>query len=429
MKLCGLSLLLTAALALVADPTNPRLSLPNLLDVTDVSQLSWTVLNNIKLDTGRLLVGKSGGSLWSKDPLTQPDQDWTIEFVFRSTGSGADQQFSDTNGLSLFLVDTPNLKQTDNYGGPSQYDGLQFLLNHKSKPGLSIFANDGTIKITNPNQRIGNCEFSYLNSQVPFSIRVSYSGTHGVFKVQVDNNLCFRTDKLKIPSGRYTIGVAGNVLPASEEVYEVLKVQVWNQLTEDAIDDHGLMADGELRIAHKQILQNDFVTPASVRESLLARNNRFKTDMDAQQPQIASLDEIIVQNNNILKRLDALASTLVGLEAANQQPPPSESFAEFKIAVTRQSSELLDAITKLNQKVIGEVREHQYTMDELGKKVDLLMANHKEITYQYNQQESKSRGNGTNVIRYVLISIVVIVLVLIVVVYRLRHDIKHAKLL
>lgn len=62
------------------------------------------------------------------------------------------------------------------------------------------------------------------------------------------------------------------------------------------------------------------------------------------------------------------------------------------------------------------------------------MNNHKEISYQYqNAKESDSpNGVGTTVdvlMKWVLFPLMLILLVLVVFVYRLRHDIKHSKLL
>lgn len=85
--------------------------------------------------------------------------------------------------------------------------------------------------------------------------------------------------------------------------------------------------------------------------------------------------------------------------------------------------------------MIGEVREQQYSMEEIGKKVDLLMANHKEISYQYKQQGtaldqySNQSGIANTLIKWILIPVVAVIIVLTVVVSRLRHDIKHSKLL
>lgn len=414
------------------------MSIRDLLLISDLSELSnfWNTLNNIRYDTGRLLIGKTGGSIWSKATIPRSDE-WTVEFVFRSSGIDKDLAFGDNNGLSLFLVEDKS-SDTQNFGGPDKFDGFQLLINTRDKQGLKIFANDGTKKLDNNlGETIGDCQFIYLNSQVPFNMRVSYSEAQSVFKVQIDNNLCFKTDKIKIP-GKLRLGVAGNVSPASEEMFEILKLKTWDYLTEDAIDDHGLMSDGELKIAYKTVVEdhNQISTPAQIRESLLEKNRRFKEQLSKETNEFdrsitfdsSRYEEIIQQNNRLQSRLDSLETLLLNLQRDGQVVGNDKTFENFQNTITTQYAELLESIARLNQKVISEVREQQFTIDELGKKVDLLMNHHKEIKFQ-NDKPINTYEAASNTIRYILFVIVFIVLLLAVFVYRLRHDIKHSKLL
>ena len=57
-----------------------------------------------------------------------------------------------------------------------------------------------------------------------------------------------------------------------------------------------------------------------------------------------------------------------------------QAVVDLQNVLVKQYSQMLDSIAQLNQKVIGEVREQHYGMEELSRKVDLLMNNHKEIT-------------------------------------------------
>lgn len=415
-------------------------SIRDLLQISDLSELSnfWNSLNNIKYDTGRLLIGKTGGSIWSKATIPKNDE-WTVEFVFRSSGIDKDLAFGDYNGLSLFLVEDKT-SNTANFGGPDKFDGFQFLINTKEKQGLKIFANDGTKKVENSlSDSIGDCQFVYLNSQVPFNMRISYSEAQSIFKVQIDNNLCFKTDKIKIPN-KLKLGIAGNVSPASEEMFEILKLKTWDYMTEDAIDDHGLMSDGELKIAYKTVVEdrNQISTPAQIRESLHEKNRKFQEQLakDSTNEFDRSItfdssryNEIIQQNNRLQSRLDSLETILLNLQKDNGQVVGNDKTLEnFQNTITTQYAELLESIARLNQKVISEVREQQFTIDELGKKVDLLMNHHKEIKFQ-NDKPINTYEAASNTIRYILFVIVFIVLLLAIFVYRLRHDIKHSKLL
>ncbi|KAM9886516.1 hypothetical protein OXX69_013726, partial [Metschnikowia pulcherrima] len=108
-----------------------------------------------------------------------------------------------------------------------RFDGLQFLMNNKEYRGLKIFANDGTKDVVNAEANaLGGCAVNYLDSMVPFTMRVSYSAARNWFKVQIDNNLCFSTDALSFGdiSGKLTLGVSASTNPVSKEYWEVLKM-------------------------------------------------------------------------------------------------------------------------------------------------------------------------------------------------------------
>lgn len=447
-----IAFLVRIAIGIVPDSVTSigKLSLPNLLEIKDIFELEsgWSFYNSIKFDTGRLLISKLGGSIWSKNRLTTADDEWTIEFMFRSSGKTQDLVFTETNGLSLFLVQSPNIKDYSNFGGPSEFDGFQFLMNNKEKQGLKIYVNDGTKRIENRlDNAIGNCEFPYINSQIPFTIRVSYSKSQGIFKVQMDNNLCFRTDKIVIPSSSYHIGVAGNISPASEEVFEVFLLNYWDHLTEDAIDDHGLISDGELKVSVRKIVdgqgeeegeeeqQNKFHSPSAVRESLMERNRKFMEQLQEEAEaensgsETAVFAKLVKQNEFIVSKLESMEATIGNLKIPVTDSSAS-SFEEFKTTLSRQYVELLESIAKLNQKVIGEVREQQSTIDELTRKMDVLMANHKELNFQTKESSKVNTYEGTgNALRFTLFVIIIILVVLAIGFYRLRRDVKHSKLL
>lgn len=457
-----------------------HLSLPNLLQASNINDLdlTWDVVSNIKLDTGRLVIDKNNGGVWSKAHLANTGDEWTIEMVFRSSGTSKnDLAFGDTNGLALWLIDSSNSlpindRNVDNFGGPSQFDGFQFLINTNEKRGLKIFNNDGTKTLKNSiEQSIGDCTFNYLDSLVPFTVRVSYSKLRKWFKVQIDNNLCFKTDKIILPDdlNDFMFGITGNISPSSQEVYEILKLNVWTHLTGDAIDDHALMSDGHLKIEYKTVTAEEpkdtYIPPSRIRESLMERNRKHREEILRQQREAQQqgkedskidllLNDISFKLENLELRLSSMDSSVGSGETSydtkvlgaqlkdittiqtQQQEALSnlqQSYDQFKTTLGHQYAELLQSVSKLNEKVIGEVREHQYSTEELGKKVDLLMSNHKEVAYQYQNGNNEFKNNEADllpsIIRWVLIPVVVGIILLTIVVYRLRHDIKHSKLL
>ncbi|KAK6462744.1 concanavalin A-like lectin/glucanase domain-containing protein [Scheffersomyces coipomensis] len=451
------------------------LSLPNLLNIDKISTLesNWKTFGNIKLDTGRLLIDATEdgfGSIWSIPSLPDTAKEWTVELVFRSTGTAQDLQFFNTNGLSLFLVDekntlTINKEHNQNFGGPLNYDGFQFLINNKDIKGLKIFNSDRSKAITNElTGTIGHCSFNFLDSSVPFTLRISYSAVKAWFKVQVDNNLCFKTDQIQIPTNinDFKLGITGS--SQSNEIFEILKFNVYDHLIGDAIDDHGLLSDGQV-VAYETVTkgsdeEEEIATPGVIRESLMEKSRKLVEDQLKKEGHISSssdydtiLNEILINLQNIqaristldknedydIKQLDTSLGKVTNILVQQHEVlgKLSSSIETFQTSITEQFSQMLGAISKLNEKVIGEVREQHYGMEEISKKVDLLMNNHKELTYQYEKSSTDSSNTTAELskyyldatIRWVLVPLLIVAIVLIVVLNKLRKEVKHSKML
>lgn len=419
-------------------------SMPHLLDVKllDDLALTWKTAGTIHLDTGRLVVDAGSGSAWSIQTLANTKNEWTIEYTFRYGKKVEDNyNYNPANGLSFWLVDPGVSSDTLNYGGPAKYDGFQIAVNIDTHPGLKIFANDGSKSGNSLEHAVGYCDFNYLELDVPLTVRVSYSKTSGVFKVQVDNNLCFRTEAIVIPDVvDYKFGVSASIGAGSTDFFEVFGVNVWGHLTEDAIDDHGLMASGGVKVE-----QAPAHAPAKGRKSLMEKQREIRLQFNTPPPSIPSADL-----SAVVERLQAIEQTIAQMPSAFQDIHSyivdiqlveskqaivlhdlQRDYTDLKSTLTQQYGQMLEAVAKLNEKLIGEVREHQYAVDELGKKVDLLMAGHKEIAHKYDSSkvEIPVEPPKSLVVEWVLVPLFIVMIVLAVFVYRLRHDIKHAKYL
>lgn len=446
-----------------------HLSLPHLLEKNSLSDilLTWQPVQNVQLDTGRLLFSKAAGGIWSIPHLAGTRDEWTIETVFRYSGSSRNSPNSaKNNGLAFWLVDPSHSKDSANFGGPSQFDGFQFLVNNKEQPGLGIYASDGSKKAQNAlSASIGDCAFNYLDSQVPFTLRISYLRLKSWFKVQVDNNLCFKTDAIVLGDdiNDFKFGVTANIDPSSSDFFELLGLNVWSQLTSDAIDDHGLMVDGQLKVEYKTVTAgNPTHTPDAILErvSLMERIKQQRQQLlrdqiekengpipgstpsydsgalEALSAHMASLEKAInlLSQSSDSRLLEESIGDLKQIQAQQQQvfAGLQDSFTDFKSTIVSHNAEIIQTISKINQKLIGEVREQQYSFDEIGKKVELLMLHHKEIKYQYQKDSNDASGASdvfSSIVRWVLVPVFVVLLLLAFAVYRLRRDIKHAKLL
>ena len=443
---------------------NPHYSLPNLLSIDSKEEVNnFEISNNIQLDNGRLLLGELG-SIWGKYKIPTFNKPWTIELIFRSTGTKEDRKYEE-NSLNVWFLngDSGNLPF-------ETFDGFEISISNEGQiPGVKLYNNDGVQSIIHDaSHALGICKFQYLDSDVPFTLRVSYDA-NSWFKIQMDNNLCFKTNQISIPFQEIKLGITSKINQQSNEKFEVLSLKTWETLTGDAIDDHGLMIGDEIKIdVETEVTNDNLVKPNHIRESLMERAQRLRKEaIDSERQNLENQHSQGLDSNTntqldlILSKLNYLEVSLTGLNGVEDDAQITSInkeiaglnnvFTDLKSTVTdtkqsvldlqnvlvKQYSQMLDSIAQLNQKVIGEVREQHYGMEELSRKVDLLMNNHKEIAYQYEKTRQDTQGEtfklGDSVVdkllKWILLPLVLILLVLVIFVYRLRHDIKHSKLL
>lgn len=456
-----------AQIALKEDRNQPGpQSLPNLMTVANVEELelNWEIKGSMALEAGRLLVDSETGSLWSRKLLENSKDEWTIDLVFRNSEQVDvdDHSFYDTNGISFWLLDSDSPFDTDvlNFGGPKSFDGFQFLMNNKESRGLKIFSNDGSKSTENTlDQALGFCAINYLDSMVPFTLRISYSAPRKWFKIQIDNNLCFKTELLSFNEIKKDLkfGISASTDQKSKEYWEVLKLNVYPYLTEDAIDDHGIIADGGVK--YITVTQDEESTetfhPSTNRLSLLERARKMKEEIlsNSEKPaaQDSSVDNSLATINSKLtvleemmnqidaKKMDEFSKTLEEVKIIQNEQVSilnhmKNTYGEFETLLNVQYKEMNQAVVQLHQKMLDEIKSHQKEVLNIGDKVDLLMTNHKEIQEQYRNNEAvvmapESSELFSVIIKWVLFPIVVGIAVLSVILYRIRKDIKHSKLL
>lgn len=409
-------------------------SLPNLfkvLSLDEITKQGWIVNGDVRYDAGRLLV--QNGGIWSSDYLANGDDEWVTELTFRSLGTNAkDHDRGSTNGMSLWLT---SQKETDtlNFGGPQVYDGFQVLISGGTDVhGMALFNGDGHLAVPPVLENaIGQCKFNYLDSMVPFTVRIAYSKKTGILKMQVDNNLCFRTDKIAIPNGqKFKFGLTALLL--SSEEYEILKFNTWDHWTQDTIDDHGLIEDGKLKIEFKTVEK-----PAPTQQPLAqVVNERTPVGTQAGTPSV-EIDQLVGRIGGLEQRMDTLITHLSN-QPANQGGKEGNydglaiQIGDFRTDIINYQRDMLEAIKVLNDKLAGEVRGHHQIVDALGQKVDLLMKNHKELSTQQPAAPVREVSDSDLVLtifKWVLIPVVVLLGAILIVMFRLRRDIKHSKLL
>lgn len=442
-------------------------SLPNLLTVNSIQDLhlNWQTMGSMVLDAGRLVVTEKAGAIWSASTLANSRDEWTVEVVFRNSEKVDvdDHSFVDTNGFAFWLVQPSSSQLEDflNYGGPQKYDGFQFLVNNKNGPGIKIFANDGSRAVANSvDTMVGTCGINYLDSMVPFTLRVSYSKSRQWFKVQIDNDLCFKTDLISFDrlGEDLKFGASASVHPGSQEYWEVLKLNVYEQLTPDAIDDHGIISNGAIKtvtVTENTATQDKEFHPSSNRESLMERSMRMKEQLaqlaqkeqeqnQGQQQNVHSnLADISFKLSVLEHKLNSDAIKVGDLAIALEDMRRIQgrqlqvleelrlTYDSYETLLASQYKEIVQSIGQLHEQVISEIKEHHSGVNDINRKVDLLMENHQEIQSQYAGTDTLADFSAlfNSMVRWVLLPIVLGIVVLTAFVHRLRKDIKHSKLL
>lgn len=436
----GLLLIVKLAIADEHDHELPgHMSLPNLLLQDDIDRiaLNWKLSEDMSLSNGRLV--SHNGALWSIPRLAGSSNEWTIEYVFRSNGSReAEISSADVNDLSFWLITDP---EPEIGKAIDKYDGFRFSVNSKQYSGLKLFNNDGSKAMSNqPEESIGSCLFNYQDSMIPFTVRISYSKPKNWFKIQVDNNLCFKTDKIQIPSGGQDFKFGFTTNSASQETWEIFKLNVWSHLTSDASDDHDLMMELPIEAVKPDSNQETIYTPAHNRASLLERARKHQNELNRNEPPQLDNDQLQI-SHRLLKKLNEMEARLqtgnVGSsgdyeDIRNVIKQMKDDISDFKLSFVRYQSEMLNTIQKLNDKVISEVREYQYSNSELNKKIDFLLESHRDTSYKLDTQRTREL-NASSIsnafIYWILIPLVIGTILVVISIYRLRRDIKHSKLL
>lgn len=152
-----------------------------------------------------------------------PYKEWSVDIDFRTSGN-------ERPGGSFHFWYTA--------GGASGKGGLESVYTSKPFDGLALvvdsyggsgsvrgYLNDGrtdySIHHHVPSLAFGHCDLSYRNRGILTSLKIVQGPK--TFKVEVDGNLCFETEKVKLPSG-YHFGVSAltSDTPDSFELFSIL---------------------------------------------------------------------------------------------------------------------------------------------------------------------------------------------------------------
>ncbi|KAG8629019.1 hypothetical protein KVT40_002884 [Elsinoe batatas] len=172
--------------------------------------------------------GHARGSLWSQHPNSESE--WTAEATFRASGSDRG-----SGNFQIWYVNHGDsvVKANSVYTVP-KFEGLVITVDqHGGRGGmLRGFLNDGGVDYKNhhlvDSLAFGHCDFFYRNLGRSSKIKITHD-ERGI-EVKVDEQLCFSSSKVSLPSG-YTFGMtaATSDNPDSFEVNKFAVIKTHNQ--------------------------------------------------------------------------------------------------------------------------------------------------------------------------------------------------------
>ncbi|KAH3665216.1 hypothetical protein OGATHE_004031 [Ogataea polymorpha] len=446
----------------------PELSFPDLVSVKSLSELqnNWQMYGDVEFSEGRVILTPApsllqkatreitSGAAWSINKISSDS--FSLQFTFRSVGA-----FGFTGaGLSLWLLDQDPGSDTSNFGGPLQYSGLQILLDANEQdlgPVFRVYVNDGSRKIDLAQDYLGAYTYSFQDSQVPSTLKLGYENRK--LKITCDNKLLFETDAINLDpylkNMRVGITAASSKDVKKAEQFEILMFKFFDKVIESlkAEASETLVAkhpEVDKRLAQKAQVVEDFkrtreqqngnsvpvhLRPESAEYDLLAKLEEVKTIVEQQtapqvlQKQMFDVTKSIkmmneknsVYNTQMEKSYDTLLKQTEELNA---------KYEALRQLITRQNQllELVDErFVTFNSYFQGQSQNHESINDKLKQLQEFYSKGSYPSGYE-SEFESKL-NKFMSAVRLILMPVLVLLIIMTLLVYKLRNDIKHAKVL
>ncbi|KAG7795582.1 hypothetical protein KL929_003933 [Ogataea haglerorum] len=396
----------------------------------------------------------TNGAVWSKNKISSAS--FSLQLTFRSVGA-----FGFTGaGLSLWLLDQDPGSDISNFGGPSQFSGLQILLDANEQdlgPVFRVYVNDGSRKINLAQDYLGAYTYSFQDSQVPSTLKLGYENRK--LKITCDNKLLFETDSINLDpylkNMRVGISAASLRDVKKAEQFEILMFKFFDKVieslkveaSETLVAKHHELEQRQARQA--QLAEDNKITrerqssrsapvpprPESAEYDLLAGLDEVKTILTHQtapqvlQKQLFDVTKSIkmmneknsVYNTQMEKSYDTLLKQTEELNA---------KYEALRQLITRQNQllELVDErFVTFNSYFQGQSQKHESINDKLKQLQEFYAKGSRPSDYE-SEFESKL-NKFMSAVRLIMMPVLVLLIIMTLLVYKLRNDIKHAKVL
>lgn len=176
--------------------------------------------------------GNQRAAIWADKPLQHTQ--WVADVDFRASGP----EHAGGN-LNIWLTRDPKDVGTSSVYQVGKFEGLALVL-YTYGSGTSMvrgFLNDGSkdySKMTVDGQSFGHCDHAYRNLGRPSQIK--FRQTVDNFKVEIDGQLCFESNKISIPPG-YKLGITA-ASADNPDSFEIFKMVVMSENVDPSQDTH-----------------------------------------------------------------------------------------------------------------------------------------------------------------------------------------------
>jgi mannose-binding lectin 1 len=311
--------------------------------------------------------GNARGSIWSQNRLTHDT--WTADVDFRASGPERGG-----GNLQIWLVrDGDKIVRDSSIYTVGRFDGLALVVDAHGGSGgmLRGFLNDGSMDYKQHHNidelAFGHCKYSYRNLGRPSQIKLRQTG--GSFKVEIDNRLCFETDKVNIPSGNF-IGITA-ATPETPDSFEIFKMVVMSETGAGGYNSNEAKDSSPpppVRQSYsKPPINND-------QDSIVAEDfddNIPDEDADIFQTSKQQFQDLHNRLQSSTHQLSAIFRTVNKHHQMDERRHSElrELVAELKTDFRAEMTKTSDSINELQRRIKDLEKENRGIRNDLGKKI------------------------------------------------------------
>jgi len=283
-----------------------------------------------------------------------------------------------------------------------KFEGLVLVIDMFGGQAGSIrgFLNDGTTDFKNHHHleslAFGHCDYSYRNLGRPSKIQLKQDGSG--FEVNVDGNLCFRSDKVLLPSDNYFgITAASSDTPDSFEIYKFVLPTTATYAREEPRRVQPPPAQKQQQ--EQPVLSQEAppsTPPEQIQNAPSTPQQQPSADFTALQEQLnTASDSLSSLSSTLISRLDSLSALVATAER--------QRVLDGRLAALENQLGALKQTIALAGKDTGGKFEEMHT--KIGERHDALLEGLQEHVGNFVAAGGKMRSWGFLMLMVVLVQV------------------------